>query len=424
MSKIDKLIERGIAFAEDGLEATARSLFRAVIEEEPKNQLAWGWYVQSFSNEAERIQAFDQYLRIFPHDQTARKLQASLLKRQNALWQRLAADAAQEVATFQEGVAQEIKKKDRAIHQSRLVATMISSFLVCVICIASFASTTRINSLSNQVNHLRTEYGVLEKAYSSLDTDFKTLSINHSTLISEHDTLKDKYNQLVEQHNNLLGEYDWLKSIAITPPYILTNGRNVHLAFKKIDGSIAYWDVPFSALENNLERGNVLRDKINSGSQEYSLYLRNTNTAENFYVPDYRFFVDRSPFVNVIRDLYNQSPNSDTFIREVWNIVAQLTTYSADITDTPRYPLETLLAGGGDCEDTAILFASMVLAAPVDWKVQLVYMDGDHPTHPLTMNHLSVYVVTDQQAYHVETTGKSEVDPYPDGVNGWYYDVR
>lgn len=55
MSKIDKLLERGIAFAKDGLEPAARSLFRAVIEEEPKNQLAWGWYVQSFRDEDERI---------------------------------------------------------------------------------------------------------------------------------------------------------------------------------------------------------------------------------------------------------------------------------------------------------------------------------------------------------------------------------
>jgi hypothetical protein len=40
MPKTDKLLARGITFAKDGLEATARSLFRAVIAEEPKNQLA------------------------------------------------------------------------------------------------------------------------------------------------------------------------------------------------------------------------------------------------------------------------------------------------------------------------------------------------------------------------------------------------
>jgi hypothetical protein len=48
----------------------------------------------------------------------------------------------------------------------------------------------------------------------------------------------------------------------------------------------------------------------------------------------------------------------------------------------PRYPLETFLAGGGDCEDTSILFASMIKAAPVDWEVDLVYMDSDKPDEP------------------------------------------
>lgn len=58
------------------------------------------------------------------------------------------------------------------------------------------------------------------------------------------------------------------------------------------------------------------------------------------------------------------------FLYETWNIVSQLMVYSEDIGETPRYPLETFLAGGGDCEDTAILFASMIIAAPVDWDVQ------------------------------------------------------
>jgi hypothetical protein len=346
------------------------------------------------------------------------------LKRQYTRWRGLAVDAVQEVTIREQETAQEAKKKEHAIHRAKLVTTIISLFLVCVICIGSFTSATRISSLSNQVDQLRGEYNALEESYRALGSDFDTLYTNHSALVYKHNGLLNDYNALVEQHNTLLGEYDWFKSIAITPPYILTNGRNVHLAFNKTDGSIIYWDVPFSALEQNLERGNVLRDRIHSGSRDYALHLRNTNTGEDFYVSDYRFFVDRNPFVNVMRDLYDQSADSDAFIREVWNIVAQLTTYSADIADTPRYPLETLLAGGGDCEDTAILFASMVLAAPVDWKVQLVYMDSDHPTSPLTMNHLSIHVVTDRYAYDVETTSKSEIDPYPDGVNGWYYDVE
>lgn len=424
MSKTDKLLERGIAFAIEGLEATARSLFRAVIEDEPENQLAWGWYVQSFSDEDERIQAFNEYLEVFPEDQFAHKLQTSLLKRQYKRWKRTAVGAIQEVRSTRQEIAQNIKDKDRALKRSRVVMTVISISLVCVFFIASSASATKINALSNQMSHLSNEYDVLEKAYYSLDSNFSTLYSNHNALVAEHNKLVNDYNDLLSQYDTLLGEYNWLENIAVTPPYILTNGRIVHLAFYKIDGTIIYWEIPFSSLEHNLERGNILRNKINSGFQDYSLHLRNTNTNEDFYVPDYRYFVDSSPFINVISGLYYQSANSDAFVQELWHIVAQLTTYSADITDTPRFPLETLLAGGGDCEDTAILFASMVLAAPVDWKVQLVYLDGNHPTKPLEMNHVAVYLVTESRPYDVETTEKDIIDPYPDGIDGWYYDVK
>lgn len=39
------------------------------------------------------------------------------------------------------------------------------------------------------------------------------------------------------------------------------------------------------------------------------------------------------------------------FIYETWNIATQPTAYSEDIGETPRYPLKTFLAGGGDCEE-------------------------------------------------------------------------
>jgi transglutaminase-like putative cysteine protease len=109
-------------------------------------------------------------------------------------------------------------------------------------------------------------------------------------------------------------------------------------------------------------------------------------------------------------------------VREVWHIVAQLTTYSEEIEETPRYPLETFLAGGGDCEDTAILLASMIRAAPVDWVVDLVYMDIDNPQDPQDVNHVMVHVDTGQRRYLIETVGDEEMEPFDD-VIGWYLRV-
>ena len=122
-------------------------------------------------------------------------------------------------------------------------------------------------------------------------------------------------------------------------------------------------------------------------------------------------------------DLYTELGDDDAFVREAWHIVAQLTTYSEEIEETPRYPLETFLAGGGDCEDTAILLASMIEAAPVNWGVDLVYMDINYPLDPQDVNHVIVHIDTGQEQYLIETTADGEMEPF-DEVVGWYLEVE
>ena len=118
-------------------------------------------------------------------------------------------------------------------------------------------------------------------------------------------------------------------------------------------------------------------------------------------------------------DLYYSSPDDYTFIREVWKVVAQFTAYKSEIQDTPRFPVETLLSGGGDCEDHAILFASMILASPAPWVVEFTYMDGYHPTQPQTLNHVIVQVMTQNREYLVEAHRSRfpEIPPMCGGIN-------
>lgn len=80
-------------------------------------------------------------------------------------------------------------------------------------------------------------------------------------------------------------------------------------------------------------------------------------------------------------------------------------------------------ADDGDCEDTAILFASMILAAPVNWVVELVYLDADLPANPQEVNHIAVSIDTGSQKYLIETTEGKEMQPYTSGVTGWFFKV-
>jgi hypothetical protein len=88
-------------------------------------------------------------------------------------------------------------------------------------------------------------------------------------------------------------------------------------------------------------------------------------------------------------------------------------------------PFTYLMAGlyQQSSDDHAILFASMILASPEPWGVKFIYMDGDHPTWPETMNHVIVQVDTSDGSYLVEAMSKYSMNPYEEGVYGWFFTI-
>ena len=117
-------------------------------------------------------------------------------------------------------------------------------------------------------------------------------------------------------------------------------------------------------------------------------------------------------FTNVIDDIYENSYDNDNFIFEVWHIVSNLTIYSSDIGEYPRYAIETLVRGGGDCEDTVILMADMLKSSKhtENWKIQMVYFDSHNPTNPKHVNHVALAVDTGTSCGILETTAKTISD--------------
>lgn len=133
-------------------------------------------------------------------------------------------------------------------------------------------------------------------------------------------------------------------------------------------------------------------------------------------------------FGNVIGDVYANSRDDADFVWEVWYIVSQLTVYDEDVHahSEGRYATETFSRGGGDCEDLVILVADMLVSSEhtADWTIQYVYMDGDSPNDPQEINHMILFVDDGTSTYLIEATAEPSWDYYPDGVRGWFIDVR
>lgn len=271
--------------------------------------------------------------------------------------------------------------------------------------------------------HLDREAGLIipELDYDTLDTEFRSLLEDYgnlqgqySALNSEYDALSIGYDSLVAKHSYLYGWYEWLQTNDVKPPYTALHNRQVTFGFYNPDNSVITWRKGVTELEQAF----ISAEKLRNNPTIISLQV-NDKTVDGY---DLRPYVDPNAFENFIPDFYENAKNEAQFIKNVWNIVSQLADSSSTIFENPRHPLETILFGEGDSADKSILFASLLLAAPVDWNIELVLMDENNPSDAQEINHVIVYIDTGRKIYRMESTGTAE-KLWPEDTEGWYLDL-
>jgi hypothetical protein len=178
-------------------------------------------------------------------------------------------------------------------------------------------------------------------------------------------------------------------------------------------GNVYNWEMPMETYDG-LVRYQPLQ----------KIRFSNPGIGQEYESVDFSPYVRKS-FTGVIDQVYDNSKNDYDFGYEVWYIVSQLTTYSDDIGEDPRWALETLTRGGGDCEDTAILIADMLRSSAhtKNWKIRLYYFDAHNPKNPQTINHVAIHVDDGRYSYILESTEKSYPYVWTDGIKGWHVDV-
>jgi hypothetical protein len=188
------------------------------------------------------------------------------------------------------------------------------------------------------------------------------------------------------------------------------------LAFYGLDQNLLYWAMPFDTLEWAIRHGAELRND----PPYASLTLPDGSSSK---VIDYTQFTDAGMFEGVIPSLYYDIGDPDAFVYQAWSIVTQLSHWAEEEGEIPRTPLETLVAGGGDCEDLSILLASLLKAAPLNWQVGLALIDAYHPEAAVNFNHVIVYIDYDGRRRLIETTNPNVMEPYTNGVDGRFREV-
>ena len=411
MTMNSRLIQRARELVQAGHPADARTVLDAVLLAEPDNEIAWQLRLTASDTPADREQALRALLWLHPED----------------------IDLLDQLVDVKIPEAP-VRKEQRYYRALYLAAALL--IIVTAAAALYFVShnplqkdvdqlttynhdlTRQIQQLDRQLQLLRSENRELQARYERLQTDYTSLQAQHADLVDQYNQLVANFNRLQQDYGQLTYEYRTFRDTAIAPPYIYIHERRIELVFKRTNGNMDRWWIDFEGLEGAIEQGSALRNPNSNGIHTVNL--------EGYPYPrmDFRPFVISTPFKDVMSQLYYEvGQDEQAFLYETWHIMGQLTGYVTDtntLRDTPRYPLETLLSGGGDCEDTSILFASLIKAAPVNWRVSLFYMDGNHPVNTQEVNHVIVLVETPAGKHFIETTSHSEMEPYiRTGIHGW-----
>lgn len=273
--------------------------------------------------------------------------------------------------------------------------------------------------------------GMLDQRISDLEGDNVSLEQRQGELISygqnltksleesqaneqELSQMVESYKSRADEESSQNAELEHELSGSLSPPYTIIQDRNVIWVFEDSKGNPYKWEMPID----------TYRSIIESPEPNDMNYLER-NDGTQFAVLDYTKFVESTSFSKVIDDVYANAKGDYDFVYEVWYIASQLTTYSSDIEDNPRWALETLIEGGGDCEDLTILIASMLKASAhtSDWTIKMWYFDADSPDDPIEMNHVALQVETADFKTFVESTTKVDGLEHWPSINGWPFEV-
>jgi len=152
-------------------------------------------------------------------------------------------------------------------------------------------------------------------------------------------------------------------------------------------------------------------------------------------VPEYGAYgadpYDKSIIQGIVDEFQSLGNNTNEIVNELLQFVQSME-YTQDSVATgyneyPKFPIETLVEDGGDCEDTAILLASIL--QQMGYGVRLILLPDD--------NHMALGVAGDESLsgtyykengtryYYVETTSKNwRIGQKPDNITGTNAELR
>jgi len=225
-----------------------------------------------------------------------------------------------------------------------------------------------------------------KKNYDDLLVNYNKAIDEKNDAIGDYEKLLLEYNELMEQYRLALGE------IPLTP-----DRSTMSLIHKEYSWSYSrkQWTISLSIPESISDFYSSL-ERI--PTRDYSVYVTHP------FDDDYLKTIINEMNIIALQEDYTELDKVNLVISFVQSLPYTYDNVSTPFDEYPRFPIETLVYGGGDCEDTSILTAALL--HEMEYDVILI----NPPSHMAVGIQVNAYgaawTLNDKQYYYLETTGE------------------
>jgi len=237
-----------------------------------------------------------------------------------------------------------------------------------------------LSALDAEFDALTAEHQELQSQLQELQGEHESLSEEHETLVGEYEMLQGQYQQLTSEYESLLSDYEAaFGGLEFPPGSIPVKEREYTWTWEGAERSVSV-TVPealfdYYSAKARYTQGDYIGYVLHPYDDEYVRVL-----AREFEV----FRIDEGLTEGEVMEL------AISFIQSLDYVTDQS---SGGIGDYPNFPLETLVDGEGDCEDTSILLASLLES--MGYRVSLLLLPG----------HMAVGLAVDTTGAHWDEEG-------------------
>jgi gas vesicle protein len=263
-----------------------------------------------------------------------------------------------------------------------------------------------LEGLQAAVEELQGQYDDLDEEYTDLEEDNEALQEAYDVLAEEHEALGETLNETQESYDSLLMQYMIVTGTApITPETQPEDTIRKDFAWEY--GGETY------ALSLYIPQGlyDYYSNRTRVPTEDYSVYV--THPQDDDYL---------STIIEEFDGIAAEEGYGEVEVVSLVVAFVQSLPYTTDDVTTgfdeyPRYPIETLVDGGGDCEDSSILTSAILDGMGYDC---ILINPPEHVGVGVAVDHSGTYWPYEgEEYYYVETTGEGwEIGELPEEVQG------